>query len=97
MLGYAKTHKHQMRARTAESRKVWRDEDLYELVETYFKILRKYGLHTKEEPYYFLSPKRKRNVKLTGDMLKRSTRIDENEINISILEDLVWIKSLKDA
>lgn len=67
-------------------RKAWRDNDLYETVESYFRILRKYGLHTTEEPYYFLSPKRRRNVKISGDMLKRSTQLDENEIHVSILE-----------
>jgi hypothetical protein len=60
--------------------------DLYETVESYFRILRKYGLHTTEEPYYFLSPKRRRSVKISGDMLKRSTQLDDNEIHISILE-----------
>ncbi len=60
--------------------------DLYETVESYFRILRKYGLHTTEEPYYFLSPKRRRSVKTSGDMLKRSTQLDDNEIHISILE-----------
>lgn len=67
-------------------RKAFRDSNLYETVESYFKILRKYGLHTTEEPYYFLSPKRRRNVKITGDMIKRSTQLDDNEIHISILE-----------
>lgn len=70
-------------------RDAWRDTDLYETVESYFRILRKYGLHTKEEPYYFLSPKRRRSVKVSGDMLKRGTRIDDSEIHISILEDLL--------
>lgn len=70
-------------------RKILRDSDIYEIVESYFKILRKYGLATKEEPYYFLSPKHKRAVKYEGDMLKRSTQIDDSEINISILEDFV--------
>lgn len=71
----------------AELHKVFRDSDLYEMVESYFKILRKYGLTTKEEPYYFLSPKHKRRVKYEGEMLKRSTQMDENEIKISLLEE----------
>jgi len=70
-------------------RKGWRDVDIYETVECYFRILRKYGLYTKEEPYYFLSPQKRRDVKITGDMLKRSTQFDENEIYISILGDLL--------
>lgn len=71
-----------------EYRKVWRDSDLYELVESYFKILRKYGLVTNEEPYYFLSPKQKRQVKLEGEMLMRTTQLDVTEIHVSLLEEL---------
>lgn len=71
-----------------EYRKAYRDSDLYEIVESYFKILRKYGLTTQEEPYYFLSPQHKRAVKVEGEMLKRSTQIDDSEINISIMEIL---------
>ena len=64
-------------------------KDIYELVESYFKILRKYGLTTTEEPYYFLSPEQKRKIKHEGDMLKRNTQIDDTEIKVSILEDLI--------
>jgi len=62
--------------------------DIYEIVETYFKIMRKYHEPTFEEPYYFLTPKDKRKVKYEGEMLKRSTLFDNNEIHISILEEL---------
>jgi hypothetical protein len=72
---------------TAEARKFWRNSDLYEIVESYFKILRKYGQTTTEEPYYFLHPTRKRRVIHEGEMLKRSTQIDENEIYVALLEE----------
>jgi len=62
--------------------------DIYEIVETYFKIMRKYHEPTFEEPYYFLHPKERRQVKYEGEMLKRSTLFDDNEIRISILEEL---------
>lgn len=62
--------------------------DIYEIVETYFKIMRKYHEPTFEEPYYFLQPKDRRKVKYDGEMLKRSTFFDDNEIHISILEEL---------
>ena len=39
-----------------------------------------------EEPYYFLSEEQKRDVKLEGDMLRRTTEYSDNEIRISILE-----------
>lgn len=65
------------------------DLDLYEIVESYFKIMRKYGLTTNEEPYYFLSPQRKRKVKVEGEIVKRTTQIDDSEIHISLLEGLV--------
>jgi len=73
---------------TPKARKAWHDSDIYEIVESYFKILRKYGLTTKEEPYYFLSPRHKRKVKYEGEMLKRSTQIDDTEIKVSLLEIL---------
>lgn len=62
------------------------DTDLFEIVESYFKVMRKYGLPTFEEPYYWLSPKRKREIKYSGEMLKRSTMFDDAEIQISLLE-----------
>ena len=68
---------------------VFRDIDIYEIVESYFKIIRKYGLPTHEEPYYWLSPKRRREIKYEGEMLKRSTLFDESEIRVSLLEELV--------
>jgi hypothetical protein len=58
-------------------------------VEAYFKICRKYHVPTFEEPYYFLSEKRRREVKLEGDRLKRSTTYSDNEIRVSILEDFL--------
>jgi len=63
--------------------------ELYEIVESYFRILRKHGLSTDEEPYYFLTPKYKRQVKIEGDMLKRSTQIDDSEIKVSFLESFL--------
>ena len=62
------------------------DSTIFELVEPYFKICRKYHVPTFEEPYHFLSEEQKRNVKLEGDMLRRTTDYSDNEIHISILE-----------
>jgi hypothetical protein len=64
------------------------DVGIFEMVEAYFKVLRKHGLSTEEEPYYFLSPEQKQNVKYAGDVLKRTTMMDENEIKLSVLEGL---------
>lgn len=64
------------------------DQGIYEMVENYYKVLRKYGLSTEEEPYYFLSPQQKQKIKYAGDMLKRNTMIDDSEIKLSILEGL---------
>jgi len=78
--------------RQAEIKKfcsIFTDTDIYEIVESYFKVIRKYGLPVHEEPYYFLSPKRKREIKYEGEMLKRSTMFDDNEIRVSLLEELV--------
>jgi len=63
--------------------------DIYEIVESYFKILRKYGISTFEEPYYFLSPKQKREVKVEAEMLKRNTQLNDFEIKVSLLEGLL--------
>jgi hypothetical protein len=68
-------------------REVLPDSDIFEIVETYFKICRKYHLPTFEEPYYFLTEQRRLEIKLEGDMLRRTTSYSENEIHISILED----------
>lgn len=65
-----------------------RDSDIFEIVETYFKICRKYHVQTYEEPYYFLSDDRKRKIKLEGDMLKRTGNYSENEIWLSFLEGI---------
>jgi hypothetical protein len=67
-------------------RKCLPDSDIFEVVEAYFKICRKYHVPTFEEPYYFLSEEQKRNVKFEGDMLRRTTDYSDNEIRISILE-----------
>ena len=63
------------------------DCDIFEIVETYFRICRKYHLPTFEELYYFLTEKRCREIKLEGDTLKRTTSYSDNEIHVSILED----------
>lgn len=68
--------------------KLLEDSGIYEMVNNYFKILRKYGLSTEEEPYYFLSPQQRSKIKYVGDMLKRSTQIDDSEIKFSVLEGL---------
>ena len=68
---------------------VFTKTDLYEIVESYFKVIRKYGLPVYEDPYYWLSPKRRREIKYEGEMLKRSTMFDDNEILVSLLEELV--------
>jgi len=60
--------------------------DLFELVETYFKICKKYQVPTLEEPYYFLTEEQQLEVKLEGDMLKRTGKYSDFEIHLSILE-----------
>ena len=62
------------------------DTDIFEEVDAYFKICKKYHQPTFEEPYYFLSEQKRRDIKLEGDMIKRTTNYSENEIHISILE-----------
>jgi hypothetical protein len=64
------------------------DTDIFETVDAYFKICRKYHQPTFEEPYYFLSEQKRRDIKLEGDMIKRTTDYSENEICISILEGI---------
>ena len=78
---------------STEYMKGLRDTDLYELVESYFKILRKHGLSTTEEPYYFLSPQQQRKAKVAGEMLKRATQIDDSEIRFSLLEEILSTNS----
>jgi hypothetical protein len=68
-------------------REVLTDSDIFEIVETYFKICRKYRVPTFEEPYYFLTEQRCLDIKLEGDMLRRTTSYSDIEIHISILED----------
>jgi hypothetical protein len=67
-------------------REILPDSDIFEVVEAYFKICRKYRVPTFEEPYYFLSEHRRCEIKLEGDLLKRSTEYSDNEIQVSILE-----------
>jgi len=69
-------------------REVLHDSDIFEIVEAYFKICKKYHLPTFGEPYDFLTEQRRRDIKLEGDILKRTTNYSDNEIRISILEDL---------
>jgi len=64
------------------------DTDIFETVDAYFKICRKYHQPTFEEPYYFLSEQKRRGIKLEGDMIKRTTDYSENEIRLSILEGI---------
>jgi hypothetical protein len=68
-------------------REVLLDSDIFELVEAYFKICRKYHLSTFEEPYDFLTEQHRREIKLEGDMLRRTTNYSDIEIRVSILED----------
>jgi len=68
---------------------IFRKSDIYEIVEAYFRICRKYGEPIYEEPYYWLSPKQRREIKYEGEMLKRSTYFDDSEIQVSLLEELV--------
>jgi hypothetical protein len=68
-------------------REVLEDGDIFELVEAYFKICRKYHAPTFEEPYCFLDGERRQEVKLEGEMLKRTTNYSDSEIRVSILED----------
>jgi hypothetical protein len=67
---------------------VWRECDIFEIVEAYFKICRKYHLPTFEEPYEFLTEQRRLEIKLEGNMLRRTTNYSDFEIHISILEEL---------
>ncbi len=69
-------------------REVLPDRDIFEIVEAYFKICRKYHLPTFEEPYDFLTEQRRLEIKLEGDMLRRTTSYSDIEIHVSILEDL---------
>lgn len=63
------------------------DTDIFEAVNAYFKICKKYNAQTMDEPFYFLSKQRRVEIKLEGDMLKRTGNYNENEIHVSILED----------
>jgi len=69
--------------------KVLESKDLYELIESYFNILRKYGQQTTEEPYYFLNPEERRKIKIEGEMLKRTGQMENCEIKVSILEEIL--------
>jgi hypothetical protein len=63
------------------------DTDIFEAVDAFFKICQKHHVPTLEQPYYFLSEQRRLDIKLEGDMLKRTGNYHENEIHVSILED----------
>jgi hypothetical protein len=63
------------------------DCKVFEIVQTYFKICRKYEVSVFEEPYYFLNNQRRCKVKLAGDILRRTTEYNDFESHISILED----------
>jgi hypothetical protein len=69
-------------------REVLPDRDIFEIVEAYFKICRKYHLPTLEEPYDFLTEQRRLEIKLEGDLLRRTTSYSDIEIHVSILEEL---------
>lgn len=73
---------------TKSFREVFNDGDIFELVESYFKICRKYHVPAFEEPYYFLDSQRRQEIKLEGDVLKRATSYSDYEIRVSILEGL---------
>jgi len=64
-------------------------EDLFEIVETYFKICHKYAVPVFEEPYAFLPDEFKREVKLAGDVLRWTSVYSDFEIHLSILEGLI--------
>jgi hypothetical protein len=68
-------------------RAVLEDGNIFELVEAYFKICRKYHVPTFEEPYYFLDNQRRQEIRLEGEMLKRTSNYSDSEIRVSILED----------
>lgn len=70
-------------------RKILENSDLFEIVEAYFRICKKYNLPVFEEPFYFLPEQQRIEVKLEGDVLKRTTDYNDFEIHISILEDLI--------
>jgi hypothetical protein len=69
-------------------RKILENGDLFEIVEAYFRICKKYSLPVFEEPYSFLPEQQRLEVKLEGDMLKRTTNHNDFETHISILETL---------
>jgi len=69
--------------------KFWRcKEDVFEIVESYFKICKKYQVITFEKPYYFLTNRQQMDIKLEGDMRRRIGKYSDFEIYISILEGL---------
>jgi hypothetical protein len=70
----------------ARFRATFTDADIFEAVDAYFKICKKYKALALEEPFYFLLEKKRLEVKLEGDMLKRTGACSENEIRVSILE-----------
>jgi hypothetical protein len=69
--------------------KVLNDAEIFQIVEAYFKICRKYHVAVFEEPYYFLSDEKHRQVKVEGDILRRTTEYSDFDVHVTILEDLV--------
>jgi hypothetical protein len=66
----------------------WSDKkDIFEIVENYFKICKKYQVPIFEEPYYFLTNQQQMEIKLEGDEMRRNGQYNDFEINISILEN----------
>ena len=63
------------------------DSDIFEIAEAYFKICRKYHLPTFEEPNDFLTQQHRCEIKLEGDILRRTTTYSDFEIRVSILEE----------
>ncbi len=67
-------------------REFWSYNDIFEVVDAYFKVCKKYGVPTFEEPYYFLDGEQRQMIKLEADMLKRTTNYGETQIRVSLLE-----------
>ena len=85
---FCEPENNEQKVRVKKFLSIFQDTDIYEIVESYFKIMQKYGLSVFEEPYYWFSSKRKREIKYEGEMLKRSTFFGNHEIRISLLEEI---------
>ena len=62
--------------------------DIYETVESYFRIMRKHGQPVFEKPYFFLSRKEKLALDWKIYNVKQSRQYDDSEIHISLLAAL---------